>query len=317
MSASPYHPGLHKFSIVLAAFVFLLIVAGALVTSNNAGLAVPDWPTSFGSLYKIPPMVGGIKYEHSHRMIAEFVGLLTIIFAVWTQRKDQRSWMRKLGWFALLLVIVQGIFGGLTVKTFLPWYVSTIHGMIAQSFFALSMLFVVFTGKRWMEETPVLVPQRSSFDLRQWSWVAVGLVYMQLFFGAAFRHSAQWKIADNTGFVFPFQFHVYGALVVTVALFAICLRAITVYGAARPVRGMGIAILALLIIQVSLGITSYFVRVLNGHDVVAPTMGMVAVTVAHVAVGALLLAHCFVLALQSRRCLTAPAAVPGREVVIA
>jgi len=315
--ASPYNSGLHKFSIVLSACVFLLIIAGALVTSNNAGLAVPDWPTSFGSLYKIPPMVGGIKYEHSHRMIAEFVGLLTIIFAVWTQRKDPRSWMRKLGWFALLLVITQGVIGGIGVKKFLPWWMSTIHGMIAQSFFALSMLFIVFTGSRWMEQAPVTIPQRSTFDLRQWSWIAVGLIYMQLFFGAAFRHSAQWKISNNEGFVFPFQFHVYGAIIVTIALFAICLRAITVYGAAKPVRGMGIAILALLLIQLSLGITSYFVRVLNGRDVTAPTASMVAVTVAHVAVGALLLAHCFLLAFQSRRHLTAPSTVRAGEVVTA
>lgn len=315
--ASPYHPGLHKFSIVLSVSVFLLIIAGALVTSNNAGLAVPDWPTSFGSLYKIPPMVGGIKYEHSHRMIAEFVGLLTIVFAVWTQRKDPRSWMRKLGWFALVLVIIQGIFGGLTVKKLLPWYVSTIHGMIAQSFFALTMLFVIFTGRRWMESEPVAVLQQKSFDLRQFSWVAVAVVYMQLFFGAAFRHSAQWKMSNNDGFVFPFQLHVYGAALATGVLFALSMRAITRYGAIRPVRGMGIAILALVIIQVSLGITSYFVRVLNGRDVTAPTHTMVAVTVAHVAVGALLLAHCFMLAVQAHRHLTQPSPAPAREVVTA
>ncbi|HEX7958967.1 MAG TPA: hypothetical protein VF493_03570, partial [Terriglobales bacterium] len=83
MLQSPaYNPGHHRFAVVLAVFVFFLIVAGALVTSNNAGLAVPDWPTSFGSLYKIPPMVGGIKYEHGHRMLAEFIGLLTIVMCV-------------------------------------------------------------------------------------------------------------------------------------------------------------------------------------------------------------------------------------------
>ena len=91
MLQSPtYNPGHHRFAVVLAVFVFLLIVAGALVTSNNAGLAVPDWPTSFGSLYKIPPMVGGIKYEHGHRMLAEFIGLLTIVMCVYTFRVERR-----------------------------------------------------------------------------------------------------------------------------------------------------------------------------------------------------------------------------------
>lgn len=315
---SRHNPALHKFSIFFAVSVFLLIVAGALVTSNNAGLAVPDWPTSFGSLYKIPPMVGGIKYEHSHRMIAEFVGLLTIVFALWTQLKDDRRWMKQLGWFALLLVIIQGVIGGIGVKRLLPWWMSTLHGMIAQTFFSLSVLFAIFTGRRWTEARPQPVPQQKAFDLRQLAWIAVAAVYMQLFFGAAFRHSAQWKIASNGGFVFPFELHVYGAALTTGILFALCIRALTAYGVIKPIRGMGIAILALLLIQLSLGITSYFVRVLHGHDVSAPTNAMVAVTVAHVAVGALLLAHCFMMAVQAR-CHLAPAvSTPtGRQVVTA
>ena len=83
-----YNPAHHRFAVFLAWATFLLIVAGALVTSNDAGLSVPDWPTSFGSLYKIPPMVGGVQYEHTHRMIAEFIGLLIIVMAVWTQRVE-------------------------------------------------------------------------------------------------------------------------------------------------------------------------------------------------------------------------------------
>jgi uncharacterized membrane protein len=140
---------------------------------------------------------------------------------------------------------------------------------------------------------------------------------VQLFFGAAFRHSAQWKIASNGGFVFPFQLHVYGAVVITILLFAITIRAIAVYGFIKPIRGMGIAILALLLIQLSLGITSYFVRVLHGREVSAPTHMMVAVTVAHVAVGALLLAHCFILAVQSRKHLLPAEAIRTTEVVSA
>src|SRR6059058_6697172 len=122
-SSLEFNPALHRFLIFLAAMTFLLLLAGGLVTSNQAGLSVPDWPTSFGSLYRIPPMVGGVRYEHSHRMLAEFVGLLTIIVAVWTARVERRRWMRMLGWVALSTVIAQGILGGITVKFLLPPWV--------------------------------------------------------------------------------------------------------------------------------------------------------------------------------------------------
>lgn len=314
-----YNSALHRFSIVVAASVFLLIVAGALVTSNNAGLAVPDWPTSFGSLYKIPPMVGGVKYEHGHRMLAELIGLLTLIFAIWTQLRDPRRWMKQLAWFAVALVIIQGVFGGVTVRYRLPWYTSTIHGILAQTFFALTVLFAVFNGRRWMETEPAVITQKNSFDLRQLSWLAVGVIYMQLFFGAAFRHSATWKFSAASAWVFPFHFHVYGAILATIVLFWVCMRALIAYPGIKPVRGMAIAILALLITQLALGLTSYFMRELGGRDAIAPSMGMIHVTVAHVAVGALLLAHCFMLAVQANRHLApaGPQPVLDKKVVTA
>src|SRR4051794_7189901 len=116
-----YNRAYHWFALLLAGLTCLLILAGALVTSNDAGLSVPDWPTSFGSLYRMPPMVGGVKYEHGHRMVAEFVGLLCIAFVIWTWRVDRRRWMRLLSLSVLGAVIVQGILGGVTVLKFLPW----------------------------------------------------------------------------------------------------------------------------------------------------------------------------------------------------
>src|SRR5271156_701208 len=104
----------HRFAFFLSCCTVLLLMAGALVTSNDAGLAVPDWPLSYGSL--LPPMVGGIFYEHGHRMIATAVGLLTIVLAILLARSEPRRWGRSLGWTALGLVIAQGILGGLTVK---------------------------------------------------------------------------------------------------------------------------------------------------------------------------------------------------------
>jgi cytochrome c oxidase assembly protein subunit 15 len=132
---------------------FCLIIAGALVTSNDAGLSVPDWPTSFGSLYKIPRMVGGVRFEHTHRMVAEFVGLLTIIIAIWTWRVDKRPWMKALGIGALGTVIAQGILGGITVLHFLPPAVSTAHAIVGQTFFCIAVAIALgLSGSRRFRE---------------------------------------------------------------------------------------------------------------------------------------------------------------------
>ncbi|HEX2120061.1 MAG TPA: COX15/CtaA family protein, partial [Thermoanaerobaculia bacterium] len=104
---------LRRFTKLVAASTLFLIFAGAMVTSTGSGLAVPDWPLSYGML--MPPMVGGIFYEHGHRMIASAVGFLTIIQAVWLQRREPKRFVRLLGWLSLAAVIVQGILGGLTV----------------------------------------------------------------------------------------------------------------------------------------------------------------------------------------------------------
>ena len=137
----------------LAGATLVLIVLGALVTSNDAGLSVPDWPTSFGSLYKIPPMVGGVKYEHGHRMFAEFIGLLIIVMAVWTQRVEQRKWMKVLGWIALAAVIGQGVLGGLTVLFYLPWAISTAHATLAQTIFCVVTAMALFTSRGWLQDS--------------------------------------------------------------------------------------------------------------------------------------------------------------------
>ena len=152
--AMPYNRAHHRFAVFTAGATFCLLIAGALVTSNDAGLSVPDWPTSFGSLYKIPHMVGGVRFEHTHRMIAEFVGLLTIILAVWTWRIEKRQWMKALAVGALATVIAQGVLGGLTVLFYLPPAISSAHAALAQTFFCIAVAIAVFTGRRWVEEVP-------------------------------------------------------------------------------------------------------------------------------------------------------------------
>src|SRR3954462_8319830 len=135
--AATYNRGLHRFAVILACWTFLLIIAGALVTSNDAGLSVPDWPTSFGSLYKIPKLVGGVKFEHSHRMIAQGAGFLTIILAVWMWRAEKRRCLRILGMGARGAVIPRGVGGGLGFLFFLPPPISSAHAALAQTFFCL------------------------------------------------------------------------------------------------------------------------------------------------------------------------------------
>ena len=114
----------------------------------------PDWPTSFGSIYKIPHMVGGVRFEHTHRMIAEFVGLLTIILAIWTWRVEKRRWMKALAVGALGTVVAQGVLGGLTVLFYLPPAISSAHAALAQTFFCIAVVIALFTGRRWVEEVP-------------------------------------------------------------------------------------------------------------------------------------------------------------------
>src|SRR5882672_11619580 len=143
---------LHRFAKLLAASAVLLILAGSLVTSHDAGLSVPDWPTSYGwNMFTFPPRmwVANILYEHGHRLIASSVGFLTIVLAVWLWMKDSRSWLRWFGVAALGAVIAQGLLGGLTVLFFLPPAVSTAHAALAEIFFCMTVAIALFTSPAW------------------------------------------------------------------------------------------------------------------------------------------------------------------------
>lgn len=275
---------------VLACGVLLLIIAGALVTSNDAGLAVPDWPTSFGSLYRMPRMVGGVKFEHGHRMVAEAVGFLTIILALWTWRVEQRSWMRKLGWAALATVVAQGILGGITVLLYLPPAVSTAHATLAQTFFCIVVAMAVLTSRNWLEEKPPMIVERRRPGLRTLSALSVAAVYVQLILGAGFRHSGMKLLP-----------HLISAVVVTVLLLWTTTRVLSEHSAIAQLRRPAMALLVLLIVQLGLGFGAYLTRVEWGHNAPQPMFSMVATTVAHVAVGALLLAAAVVLAVHAQR----------------
>lgn len=248
---------------------------------------MPDWPTSFGSLYKIPKLVGGVKFEHTHRMIAQVAGLLTIILAVWTRRVEKRRWMRFLGLAALGTVIAQGILGGLTVLFYLPPAISSAHAVLAQTFFCIAVVMALFTERRWLEEQP-----RVEFDHRRPSLftltvLSIFVLYVQLLFGAMFRHHGMswWP-------------HVVHAAVVSFVLAWTAVRALTVYPHIEAVRRPAVLLLSLLIAQLCLGFTAFLTRVAWGRDAQQPELPMVLSTVTHVAVGALLLATAVILAIQ-------------------
>jgi len=274
------------------------------VTSNDAGLSVPDWPTSFGSLYKIPHLVGGVRFEHTHRVIAQFVGFLSVILAVWTWRADPRRWMKWLGVAALGLVIAQGILGGLTVLFYLPPAISSAHAALAQTFFCVVVLIAMFTARNWVDETPQIENDERHPSLFTLALLSILALTFQLILGAMFRHHGlSW---------WP---HVLNAATVAIVLTWTSIRALLRYSSIDAVRRPAITMLALLIAQLGLGFVAFLTRVAWGHDAVQPELPMVISTVAHVAVGALLLATTVVLAVQvwRRSPVAVEAHIPSRE----
>ena len=289
----PYNQAHHRFAAFLAWATLVLIVLGALVTSKDAGLSVPDWPTSFGSLYKIPPMVGGVKYEHGHRMFAEFVGLLIIAMAVWTQRVEQRKWMKVLGWIALAAVIGQGVLGGLTVLFYLPWAISTAHATLAQTIFCVVIAMALFTSRGWLQDSDPIVEKGLTPGTPALTAVTAACVWVQLILGAAFRHSGMKLLP-----------HLVGACIVTAMLCWTVVRVLSRYGNIAQLRKPAQTVLALLMIQLGLGFFAYLTRLQWGRDAVQPMAEMVISTVSHVAGGALVLATSVILAIQTRRMIT-------------
>jgi cytochrome c oxidase assembly protein subunit 15 len=265
----------------------LLLIAGALVTSNDAGLSVPDWPTSFGSIYKMPPMVGGIKYEHTHRLIAWSVGVMTIAIAVWTWLAERRIWMKQLAFAALGTVILQGILGGITVLKFLPPLVSTAHAMVGQTFFCIAVTIALFSGQRWIEEHPPVAFDTLRPSLIALTQLSVLALYVQLFLGGMFRHHGMswWP-------------HVVNACAVAVILTWTAVRALSQYSEIREVRRPAILMLSLMVAQLCLGFAAFITRVMWGRDAAQPETPMIISTVAHTVTGAMLLATAVVLAIQ-------------------
>ena len=187
---------LHRYNQLLAVATLALITAGGLVTSTDSGLAVPDWPNTYGYfMFSFPwsQMVGGILYEHGHRLIASIVGLLTIGLVIWLSRREHRRWVRRLGWLALAAVVTQGLLGGITVLYFLPPEVSISHAGLAQMFFALIVSLAIFTSHGWVTRY-----KRNNNDeraiigdsvLRLLTVLTPASIYIQILIGATMRHT--------------------------------------------------------------------------------------------------------------------------------
>jgi cytochrome c oxidase assembly protein subunit 15 len=161
--AEGLRPGLTRYTRLLVGATLILVAAGGMVTSTGSGLAVPDWPTTYGySMFSFPlgKMVGGIFYEHGHRLIATTVGLLTIGLVIWLWRAEPRRWVRRLGLAALAVVILQGLLGGLTVLLFLPDAISISHAGLAQIFFCMTVALALVTSPTWRAPRRALVEDR-------------------------------------------------------------------------------------------------------------------------------------------------------------
>ena len=278
-----YDQPVHRYALFLAFCTFVLIIAGALVTSNEAALSVPTWPGPV-----MPPMVGGIRYEHSHRIIAATVGLLTIVLAVLLWRREDRNWMRWLGAAALGTVVAQGVLGGLTVLLNLHYGISVVHACLAEIFFGLIVSIALFTSQWWRGDVPKLEDR---------GWPSVGtlavlnaaVIFLQVIFGAAFRHKDISIVPHLLGAV---------AVTATVTWTAAALR--RRFSSARELSVARILLHSIFGTQFLLGIGAWWSR-LSTADAPQPMPVMVTLTVAHTVVGALTFACAVLVVLLCRR----------------
>ncbi|HEX4535769.1 MAG TPA: COX15/CtaA family protein [Candidatus Acidoferrum sp.] len=268
-----YHPSVHKFAIFVVCWTVLLLIAGALVTSNDAALSVPDWPLSYGTF--TPPMVGGIRFEHSHRLIAGGLGLLSIALAVLVWKKEERRWLRWFSVIAVAGIAAQAVLGGEVVIKLLHYWLPVIHACFAQIVFAALLSIAVFTSRWWISDQPQ-VEDTGSPSIHTLAIANSAVIYFQVILGAGFRHKE-----------IPVWPHMAGALVVlgmVIWLAAVLRRRFEKSAAISKTR---ILLHAILGTQLLLGLGAYWSR-LTTADAPQPMPLMVTLTVLHTVVGAIL-----------------------------
>lgn len=254
------------------------------MTSIDAGLAVPDWPTSFNSYDPFNPWpewwtMTPVLAEHGHRLLGALVGLLTLVLAVWTVRGDDRPWMRRLAVGALALVILQGVLGGLRV-VWISMDLAVVHACVAQIFFGTLIAMAIFTSRSWTDPAPVSSAPARTKAVSGLAVSASAAVFVQVILGALLRH-------PGTGIDMMFAgLHIFWAFVVVALVLATAQRisAATHGAAASRWRNTSVGILAF---QFALGMTAFFV-LLDERGVVQPSNLQVIVNSSHMVVGALL-----------------------------
>jgi cytochrome c oxidase assembly protein subunit 15 len=287
---------LHALAVLLALATLTLIFIGGLVTSTGSGLAVPDWPLSFGQFF--PRMVGGVFYEHGHRMVAATVGVLTVVLAIWTWLVDTHAIVRRLALAAVGTVIAQGLLGGLTVIFLLPPAISVAHACLAQAFLCVTVALAVLTRPDW---APATVPATDP-ALARLTIATAATVYGQLILGAVMRHTGAGLAIPDFPLAFgrvipPFEsraivihfLHRLGALAVATMIAWSAVRTLRTHAGERALVRPALTATVLVAMQITLGALTIW-----SQKAVLPTT-------AHVATGAAVLGTTVVWALRARR----------------
>jgi len=292
------------FAGVAAVATLLLLVVGGLVTSEGAGLAVVDWPNSFGYnmfLYPLGRMTGGIYFEHAHRLFGSLVGLTTLVLAAQLQRVEARRWVKRLGWLAVVAVAAQGVLGGLRVTGHFTLAASpemvapdirlaVVHGVLGQAFFALMVAIAAFTSTTWTgPQAPA--PSAGALVLRALAGALVAALFVQLVLGAVQRHLVAGLYVHIT----------LAALVLGLALVA-GVRAAGGRPGEPVLPGLGRWLIGLASVQVCLGVGALVAKGASAPGA-TPAAWAVLVRTAHQATGAALLGCAVLLALWVRRLL--------------
>ena len=270
-----YHPGVYKYALFIVAWTIILLTAGALVTSEDAALAVPDWPLSYGTLN--PPMIGGIAYEHSHRLNDAGLGFLIIMLAYVLWRVEERPLLRWLGLAALAGVILQGVLGGLTVLKLLHYWLPVMHACLAQIMFAILVSIAMFTSRWYMQDLPQY-PDSGTPAIHSVVTLNAFVIFLQVLAGAGFRHK-----------YLSLKPHVFGAVVV---LGMVVWTAATLGRRFPEVKEIGTIrklLHSIVGLQILLGLVALWARI-NSADDPQPLLPVVITTVVHTVVGAVLFA---------------------------
>jgi len=325
---------LHYFAVLTAVTTLPLIFVGGLVTSHDAALAVPDWPTSYGyNMFFFPweKMVGGIFYEHSHRLIGSLVGMQMIVLTIWLFLNESRAWVKKLGAIALAVVIFQGLLGGLRVElVFKP--IAIFHACLAQIFFCIISSIALFTSPFWKRLERGHYSTQQDQCLRKIALIVTSAIFIQLVLGAVMRHTNAglaipdfpkmygqwlpplssesishindhriWKLnLDQVGLaqILIHLSHRIWAFVVFLLTLMLFVRVLRNHSPCKPLKRPAYILMGLLIIQLILGMSVIWSQ--KAADIAT----------AHVAVGAIALVTSFLLTLIAFK-LVAPNPVPA------